>query len=57
MALDGRWHLHSDPGSIVEVFEHVMTLRFLEGPPGAFLQGPGMGPAVWMKESRALSQP
>lgn len=57
VALD-RWrHLHGDPGAIVEMFEHVMALGFLESPPGTFLYGPGMGSAVWMKESRALSQP
>lgn len=26
VALDGWWHLHSDPGTIVEMFEHVMAL-------------------------------
>lgn len=26
VALDRWWHLHSDPGAIVEMFEHVMAL-------------------------------
>lgn len=46
MTLYDRRHLHGDPGSIVEVFQHVLALGVFEQRTGAVLQGGSSGLAV-----------
>lgn len=46
MALDNRRHLHSDAGSIVEVFQHVLALGVFEQGASAVVQGEATGPTI-----------
>lgn len=46
MTLYDRRHLHGDPGSVVEVFQHVLALGVFEQRTGVVLQGGSTGPAV-----------
>ena len=46
MTLDVGRHLHSNPGPIVEVLQHVLALGVLERPAEGLLQREAAGAAV-----------
>lgn len=48
-------HLHSDPGSIVEVLQHVVALRVFDHPAEGFLQGEPARSSVRVVEGGSLS--
>lgn len=46
MTLYHRRHLHGDPGSVVEVFQHVLALGVFEQRTDFILQRVSTGPAI-----------
>lgn len=46
MTLYHRRHLHGDPGSVVEVFQHVLALGVFEQRTNVILQRVSTGPTI-----------